>query len=278
MSAPVPMGTYVIGNSFVHRLDARVKIVIGIAFAVALFILGEWWALGVVAFAAIGVFVLSGVSARLAVRGLRPALWLLAFTVVINALAPAGAGSAAPVPAFVGIGQPEALVRVGLITFYPSGLARGLFFATRVLILVFGASLVTLTTSSVAIADAFAYVLRPLAVLRFPVDDAAMMMSIALRFMPVTAEEAERIVTAQIARGAQFSSGSPFRRARAWLPVFVPLFVRLFRRADDLAVAMEARCYRGQGRTRLRQLRMRPTDWMVLVAGCAAAAFLAVYG
>jgi energy-coupling factor transport system permease protein len=118
--------------------------------------------------------------------------------------------------------------------------------------------------------------LRPLRVVRFPVDDAAMMMSIALRFMPTTAEEAERIVVAQTARGARFSEGGPVARARAWVPVLVPLFVRLFRRADDLAIAMEARCYRGEGRTRLREPRMRTADWVTLVMGVGFSAAVAI--
>jgi energy-coupling factor transport system permease protein len=138
--------------------------------------------------------------------------------------------------------------------------------------LVVGTSLITLTTSPVALTDALSRLMRPLGVIRVPVDDVAMMFSIALRFIPTTAEEAERLVVAQTARGARFDSGGLIRRARAWLPVLVPLFVRLFRRADDLAVAMESRCYSGQGRTRLRELRMRGTDWAVLAAGVAVVA------
>ena len=157
------------------------------------------------------------------------------------------------------------------------GSRRGAFFAARILLLVLGTSLVTLTTSPVALTDGLASIMRPLGYLRFPVDDVAMMLSIALRFVPTTAEEAERIVVAQTARGARFDEGGPIARARAWLPVLVPLFVRLFRRADDLAIAMESRCYTGQNRTRLRELVMRATDWVVLTAAvtsCIAAAIL----
>lgn len=153
---------------------------------------------------------------------------------------------------------------------------RGLFFAARILLLVAGTSIVTLTTSPVALTDAFAQIMRPLGRVRFPVDDVAMMMAIALRFMPTTAEEAERIIVAQTARGARFDQGGPLVRARAWLPVLVPLFVRLFRRADDLAIAMESRCYRGQGRTRLREPHMRGSDWLVLVVGLLGAVAVAL--
>jgi energy-coupling factor transport system permease protein len=215
----------------------------------------------------LGVFALAArrlanVPLALAARGLRPIAWLLAFTLVINALLPAQ--------------RTEALLELGPLVIDAGGLVRGLFFSARILLLVLGTSLVTLTTSPVALTDALSQLMRPLAVVRFPVDDAAMMMSIALRFMPTTAEEAERIVVAQTARGARFSEGGLLARARAWLPVLVPLFVRLFRRADDLAVAMEARCYRGEGRTRLREPHMRFADWTALGLGVTFIAVVAI--
>ena len=198
----------------------------------------------------------------LAARGLRPIAWLLAFTLIANALLPAQ--------------RSETIAQLGPVAVDAAGLERGLFFAVRILLLVLGTSVVTLTTSPVALTDALAQIMSPLGRLRFPVDDAAMMMSIALRFMPTTAEEAERIVVAQTARGARFDSGGPVARARAWVPVLVPLFVGLFRRADDLAIAMESRCYRGHGRTRLRQPVMRIADWATLVGGVTAAVLVAI--
>jgi energy-coupling factor transport system permease protein len=187
---------------------------------------------------------------------------LLAFTLVVNALFPSE--------------RSETLLTFSGLAVDLEGLTRGMFFATRILLLVLGTSLVTLTTSPVAITDALAQLMRPLSRFRFPVDDAAMMMSIALRFMPTTAEEAERIVVAQTARGARFDVGGPVARARAWLPVLVPLFVRLFRRADDLAVAMESRCYRGEGRTRLREPVMLVSDWVTLAACVTLAVSVAI--
>ena len=262
MAVPVPFGQYVQLDSPMHRLDARVKIGVTAAFTIALFAVDTWLGLAVVGImAAIGVTV-SRVPVGLAARGIRPIAWLLAFTLVVNSLFPAQAS--------------ETLVQLGPLAIDAAGLQRGLFFSVRILLLVFGTSLVTLTTSPVALTDGLAQMMRPLAVLRFPVDDAAMMMSIALRFMPTTAEEAERIVVAQSARGARFDTGGPVARAKAWLPVLVPLFVRLFRRADDLAIAMESRCYRGQGRTRLRQPVMRSTDWIVLVVGLGSALTIAL--
>jgi energy-coupling factor transport system permease protein len=151
-----------------------------------------------------------------------------------------------------------------------AGLARGAYFAVRIVLLVLGTSVVTLTTSPVALTDALSRLMRPLGFAGVPVDDIAMMFSIALRFIPTTAEEADKIVVAQTARGARFDEGGPVRRAKAWVPVLVPLFVNLFRRADDLAVAMESRCYTGVGRTRLHVLRMRAVDWVVLSLGVTA--------
>lgn len=262
MSVPVPFGQYVRVESPVHRLDARTKIGVTFAFTIALFAVESWLGLAVVAAVALGAVALSRVPLALAARGLRPIAWLLAFTVIVNALLPAQ--------------RSETLAQIGPLAIDAAGLERGLFFAVRILLLVLGTSVVTLTTSPVALTDALAQIMRPLGRLRFPVDDAAMMMSIALRFMPTTAEEAERIVVAQTARGARFDRGGIVARAKAWVPVLVPLFVRLFRRADDLAVAMESRCYRGVGRTRLRQPVMRAADWVILVSGMTAALGVAI--
>ncbi len=262
MAVPVPFGQFVPGDSPVHRLDARVKIGVTVAFTFALFSVDSWSGLALAAVAVAGAVAVSSVPWRLVARGLRAVAWLLLFTLVANALR---------------LQTTDALLRVGPVAVDGPGLARGAFFAVRILLLVVGTSLVTLTTSPVALTDALSSLMRPLRFVRFPVDDVAMMLSIALRFVPTTAEEAERVVVAQTARGARFDEGGPITRARAWLPVLVPLFVRLFRRADDLAIAMESRCYTGQGRTRLRDLVMRTTDWIVLavvVTSCTAAAIL----
>jgi len=261
MSTPVPMGQYVPGESSVHRLDARAKIGVTMAFSVALFLVNQWVGLALVAAAVAGAVGLSGVPVRTVMRGLRPVAWLVLFTVIANALRWGSAGST------WGVGQ------LGLDA---DGMRRGLFFGVRIAVLVTGTSLVTLTTSPVALTDALSALMRPLGAIRFPAEDAAMMLSIALRFVPTTAEEAERIVIAQTARGARFDQGGPVRRAKAWVPVLIPLFVRLFRRADDLAIAMESRCYSGQGRTHLREPVMRATDWVVLVVAICGSILLGV--
>lgn len=261
MAVPVPFGQFVPGDSPVHRLDARVKLALAAAYTVVLFASRGWSGLGVCAVFAVAAIVLSGVPWRLALRGLRPIALLLVFTLLVNAL----------------VWRPvTALVRVGPLGVSAAGLATGLYFVVRILLLVLGTSMLTLTTSPIALTDAMSSLMRPLARVRVPVDDVAMMFSIALRFIPTTAEEAEKIVVAQTARGARFDEGGPVKRARAWLPVLVPLFVNLFRRADDLAIAMESRCYTGSGRTRLAEPRMRISDWVTLALGVTLAAAAAI--
>lgn len=252
MSIPVPFGQFVPGTSPVHRLDPRVKLGLVVAYVAVLFSADGWWGLIAATSAAVIAVAISGVPARLALRGLRPVAWLLIFTLVANSLR---------------IDATDPLVSIGRLGVDAAGFQNGCYFAMRIIALVLGTSLLTLTTSPIALTDALTRIMAPLRHLRVPVDDIAMMFSIALRFIPTTAEEAEKIVVAQTARGAVFDQGGPVKRARAWVPVLVPLFVNLFRRADDLALAMESRCYTGSRRTRLHAPRMRPTDWIVLVVG-----------
>jgi energy-coupling factor transport system permease protein len=256
MGIPIPFGQYVPIDSPVHRLEPRVKLGLVACYTVVLFSSAGWSGLGLATVMVGLALMLSRVPLRLALRGLRPVAVLLVLTVAMNALR----------------WQPvDGLLRIGSLGVSRSGLMDGLFFATRIVLLVTGTSLLTLTTSPVALTDALSRLMVPLRPLRFPVDDVAMMFSIALRFIPTTAEEAEKIVVAQAARGARFDEGGLLQRSRAWVPVLVPLFVNLFRRADNLAVAMESRCYTGQRRTRLHASRMRASDWAVLLSGVAVA-------
>lgn len=257
MRLATPFGQYVPVDSPVHRLEPRVKIALLAAFVTALFTAGGWAGLAACAgVLAVGVAA-SRVPPRILLRGVRTVMFLVTFTVAVQAFRWN--------PATV------TLVRVGPLAVDGAGLLRGLFFGVRILVLVVGTSLLTLTTTPVRLTDALERIMRPLRHVRVPVGDIATMLSIALRFIPTTAEEAEKVVMAQASRGARFDRGGPVRRAKAFIPVLVPLFVNLFRRADDLATAMEARCYRGgEGRTRLRESRMRAVDWAVLaVAGVA---------
>ena len=257
MAAPVPFGQFVPGDSAVHRLDARGKLALVIAYTVVLFSARGFAGLCVAAVAAVAAVVAARIPWRLALRGLRPVLWLLVFTLAVNALRWNSASS---------------LLHVGPLGVSQSGLVTGTFFVARIALLVIGTSVLTLTTSPVALTDALSTLMAPLRRVGAPVDDAAMMFSIALRFVPTTAEEAEKIIVAQTARGATFDEGGPVARSRVWVPVLVPLFVNLFRRADDLAIAMESRCYTGKGRTRLREPHMRLADWTVFALGVIVAA------
>ncbi|MDP2234786.1 MAG: energy-coupling factor transporter transmembrane component T [Actinomycetota bacterium] len=257
MSVPVPFGQYVPIDSPVHRLEPRAKMGLVAAFTAMLFMVQGFGGLAVAsAFATLAV-ALSRVPLRLVARGLKAVSFLLVFTVLAHALRWN--------PATV------ALVRLGPLAIDEPGLQTGLFFAIRIVLLVMGTSLLTLTTSPVQLTDGLERLMHPLERVRFPSGDVAMMLTVALRFIPTTAEEAEKIIVAQTARGASFGEGGPLRRAKAYVPVLVPLFVNLFRRADDLATAMESRCYRGgEGRTRLHESVMRLADWTVLLAGGAA--------
>jgi energy-coupling factor transport system permease protein len=246
------IGQYVPADSPVHRLDAAAKIGVVAAFTVALFLLHGFAGLAVLAAAVAGATAVSHVPVRAVARGLKAVAFIMVLTIVANALR----------------WQPaDALVRLGPLAVDGTGLRTGVFFAVRIMLLVTGTSLLTLTTSPVQLAGGIERVLAPLKAVRVPVGDLAMTLTIALRFIPTTAEEAERIMAAQQARGASFDAGGPIVRARAYAPVLVPLFFQLFRRADALATAMEARCYRGsEGRTRLVEARMRAADWVTLLA------------
>jgi energy-coupling factor transport system permease protein len=261
MAMQVLAGQYVPGDSAVHRLDARVKIALGVAYAGLLFAVRGWPGLAAGAVIAVAAALVASVPWRALSRGLVPIAWLLALTFALNSLVWNGA---------------DALVALGPLGVSAAGLARGAYYVARIGLLVFGTSLVTVTTAPVALTDALSRIMRPLRHLRVPVEDVAMMFSIALRFIPIMAEEADKIVTAQRARGAAFAEGGPIRRTKAWMPVLIPLFVGLFRRADDLAIAMESRCYVGVGRTRMNEGRMRSADWAVLVAGVTLMTVVAI--
>jgi energy-coupling factor transport system permease protein len=262
VSAFAGIGQYVPIDSPVHRLDAAAKVVIAFAFTLGLFLAAGMTGLGVFAVLCVAAIAVARVPARVALRGVRTVGLILLFTVAANALRWQ--------PATV------ALLRVGPLAVDGPGLAAGVFFAARIVLLVVGTSLLTLTTSPVELASGLERLMAPLGRIGVPVGELAMTLTIALRFIPTTVEEADRIVTAQRARGASFDTGGPIRRARAYTPVLVPLFFNLFRRADELATAMEARCYHGTaGRTRLNARRMRAADWTAIVV---AAPLLIVLG
>lgn len=255
------LGAYRAAETPLHHLDARVKLACLLAVTVALFAASSPVALAAMAAAVLAAAHLGGLSARELAQGLRPTAVILAFSLLANAFVADGTAS---------------LTLVGPLGISYPGLARGALAVGRIAVLVFAALVLSATTSSTAVADALTSLMAPLGRLGVPVGDIAMTVSIALRFIPLTAEELVRIRDAQRARGVDFAQGSVPARVRRWLSVLAPLVVALFRRADDLAQAMAERCYRGRGRTRLTR-PMRPSDLLVLAVvaiGCLVCALL----
>lgn len=259
-------GQYVPVDSVVHRLDPRTKILATVLLTVALFAIGGpdgAAGLGVLTVVLAAVMAAGRISPGYVLRGLKPVFWLVGFTVVLQVLFGEGGGH----PVF----------QRGPIVITRESLAAGAFYGYRLVLLVVWTTLMTFTTSSVELADGLERLLRPLRHVRVPVHELALMMTIALRFIPTLLEETEKIMKAQMARGAEFTRGSVVRRARALVPVLVPLFIGAFRRADALALAMEARGYRGgEYRTRMKELRFRTRDYVafavVMLAGALSVA------
>ena len=246
----VAIGQYIPGESLVHRLDPRTKIMLSLVVVVALFIVKSAWAYAALGALIIGTVAASHVPLKMVLRGLRPLLFVMVLTFGLHL--------------FMDPGEP--IFRIGKIVATDKGLAQGLITVARLSLLIMATSIVTLTTSPIAFTDGLESLLKPLSFVGVPAHELAMMMTIALRFIPTLLEETDKIMKAQMARGADFETGNIAKRARAMIPILVPLFVSAFRRADELAMAMEARCYRGgQGRTRLRQLRLGALDVTVLV-------------
>jgi energy-coupling factor transport system permease protein len=233
-----------------HALDPRAKILATAGLVFGLFLVDSIAGFLVVAVAVAALVAASGIPAGVFLRILRPVAFIVALTVLFQVLFSR---------------EGATLVEWGPLEIHSGGLRLGLFLGLRILLLVSAAGLLTATTAPVALADGIEDLLSPLERLRFPAHEVAMMMTIALRFIPTLGEEAEKITKAQAARGADFSQGGPLRRALALVPVLVPLTVGTFRRADELAEAMESRGYRGgEGRTRYRELRFRARDALAL--------------
>ncbi len=255
----VTIGQYIPRESVVHHLDPRTKIVAVTLLMVAIFLVRDFAGYALMTVFLLGTLVLAQIPLRFVGRGLRPVLFLLLFTVVLNLF-------------FSGIQGGSELFRFGPLAPTRESLARALFIAYRLVVLVVVTSTMTFTTSPMALTDGLERLMRPFRRVGVPAHELAMMMTIALRFIPTLLEETEKIMKAQMARGADFRRGNVLQRARALVPILVPLFVSAFRRADELALAMEARCYRGgEGRTRMKQLHFAMADavamLLVVVAG-----------
>ena len=247
MLRDITIGQYFPGNSIIHRLDPRFKIVITLLYIIMLFSGGHYICLLIGAVYTFGAILLSGIPMKMFWKSVKPLLPFLLITAMLNLL-----------------GTGEVLWQWKFLKITENGLNTSVFMVIRIVLLIMGSSLLTYTTSPITLTDAIERLLSPLRKIKFPVHELAMMMSIALRFIPLI-EETDKIMSAQKARGAEIDTGSFTTRAKNLISILVPLFISAFRRADELATAMECRCYHGgEGRTRLRQLKSAPRDYIAL--------------
>jgi energy-coupling factor transport system permease protein len=245
----ITLGQYFPGTTLPYRLDPRTKIIWVALYIVALFCAKWFVSYGILTLLLIVCVSISKVGFRPLIRGLKPIIFILVFTALINMFY---------IPGHV-------VARFWVLTLTTEGLWTAFFMVVRIMLLIMGTFLMTYTTSPIALTDGIESLLSPLKRVKVPVHELAMMMSIALRFIPTLIEETDKIMSAQKARGADFDSGSVFHRAKALVPLLVPLFISAFRRADELATAMECRCYHGgEGRTKLHVLRFGGADWAAL--------------
>ena len=259
----ITLGQYFPGNSPIHTLDPRAKLVALICYIVALF-LGQWFVTYALLLAVLAVVVaVSTVSVKSLLRGMKPVLFILIFTAVLNIFYTPG----------------EPLVSFWIFTITKEGIVHAFFMVVRIMMLISCTFLLTYTTSPLALTDGLESLMGPLKKLHVPVHELSMMMSIALRFIPTLIEETDKIMSAQRARGADFDSGNLIQKAKALIPLLVPLFISAFRRADELATAMECRCYHGgEGRTRMKQLHYRPGDILFMLGALTLAILIGVLG
>ena len=260
MMKNITMGQYYPVDSWVHRLDPRTKILLTVAMIVAVFLVKTLVGYGLILGFMCLVSHLSNIPFKMLMKGVKPLKFILILTFILNLFFNTGA---------------TMLVEWGFIKISYEGLSTAVHYSLRLVFLVLGTSLMTLTTSPIALSDGIEMLLSPLKVIKFPAHELAMMMSIALRFIPTLMEEADKIMKAQMARGADFESGNLLARAKAMVPLLVPLFVSAFRRAGDLAMAMESRCYHGgENRTRLRVLKVTKNDWLAALGVAALIALI----
>ncbi|MCI9552752.1 MAG: energy-coupling factor transporter transmembrane protein EcfT [Acutalibacter sp.] len=255
MLSDITLGQYFPAPSVLHRADPRLKICLTIFSIVLIFAAGNFFSLALaVGYIGLGM-ALSKIPLKMYLRSLKPVLFIIVFTAVLNV--------------FYGTGDP--LWQLGFIKITKNGLLNSFFVSVRIVVLILASSVLTFTTSPNQLTDAIERLLRPLAKLGVPVHEFAMMMTIALRFVPLLLEETDKIMSAQKARGADMESGGIIQRIKALVPVLIPLFVSAFRRAFDLATAMESRCYHGgEGRTKMKVLRFGKRDWLVLLSTVVA--------
>ena len=265
MLKDITLGQFFPGNSPVHKMDPRAKLVMLVVYIVALFVAVSWISYGVMLAFLVAVIAISKIPVKSIFRGMKPMVMILAFTAILNIFFKEGE---------------KVLVEFWVVKITLEGLIRAFFMMIRILMLITGTFLLTYTTSPIALTDGLESLLNPLKVIKVPVHELSMMMCIALRFIPTLIEETDKIMSAQKARGADFETGSLMQRVKALVPILVPLFISAFRRADELATAMECRCYHGgEGRTKMKLLRYARRDFLayglgiILLAGVITLAY-----
>lgn len=259
----ITLGQYYPGDSLIHRLDPRTKLMIALLLLITIFVVKTFWAFGVIAVLLCVVIGIAGVGVKTVLRGIKPLLFIIIFTFVLNILFYDGE---------------HVIWEYGVLKISVEGIQKAVFIAIRLVLLIMATSLLTLTTSPMQLTDGLESLAGPLKKIRVPVHEMAMMMSIAMRFIPTLIDETDRIMKAQTARGAEFDSGNIFKKAKNMVPLLVPLFVGAFKRADELALAMESRCYRGgEGRTRMKVLSMARRDVVSLVVSVGACVVLMIW-
>ena len=255
MISDITLGQFFPGNSVIHKLDPRTKILLTVLFIAVVFLANTPSAFLLIAVGVISLIAVSGISFKIILKGIKPIVFVLIFTALINL--------------FMTKAESAPLISFWIIRIYKEGIIKAVFISMRVILLIVGTSvLLTYTTSPISLTDGIESLLSPLKKIHVPVHTFAMMMTIALRFIPTLIEETEKIMNAQKSRGADFTSGSLVKRAKALIPLLVPLFVSSFKRADELATAMECRCYRGdKNRTKLVKLEYKKRDVLWFVIG-----------
>ena len=247
MLKDITIGQYYPCDSIIHRLDPRVKIIGTFAFMASLFIIDSFVPYALIIFFLSSVIMMSKIPAGYVLKGLKPLIPILMLTLVINMFLTPG----------------ELIWSMGPLKLTSEGLRQGVFMVVRLIFLIIGTSILTLATSPIQLTDGIEMLLNPFKKIGVPAHELAMMMTIALRFIPTLLDETDKIMKAQMARGADFESKNLMSRAKNLVPLLVPLFISAFRRADELAMAMEARCYRGgENRTRMKQIRMETRDYI----------------
>ena len=248
----ISLGQYYAVDSPIHRIDPRIKIVLAVLYIVIVFLCSNILSISLLFLSAIILVLLAKIPLKMVLRSIKPILFIIIFTAILNI--------------FWGTGEGAPLFEWGIVKIYKEGLINAFFLIVRIIVLIIGSSvLMTYTTTPIALTDGIERLFSPLKKIKVPVHDFAMIMTIALRFIPTLMDEADKIMTAQKARGADFTNGSLIKRAKALIPILIPLFSSSIRHAIDLATAMECRCYRGgEGRTRMKILKCRASDLLAL--------------